>query len=337
MKTRVSLRRWFRAALYRLTPRESVLYYFAESPFYDRASNNAVVITQASATNPDAISTRQGFEAEISKLSGIEFRVIDSHSRYGPDIVNQGRWTIRKQYREKRSQGLTDKVTVLATYYVIGDIICLASSIGDGLRSKVMDSMQKMDKFVQKASTLSHYTPSRGHEYIKQPAKDADRSRADSAIASRVSTPALGQEDVVMSGSQDSGDALKGATATSNPSIADSRALLDAFQIFARHGNEYMDDVELVGEPGDFSFRRTEVPRSQAPKPAQSQPTPSTLDTPQTSQEAKDAESPKVKVEPSAKPSSAAPAPRLKPKRKKSKAPGSASTPLPNATSPLSP
>ena len=271
------------------------------------------------------------------RTGGIEYIVTQSHVNYSPDVApNQGRWTIRKHNREKRD-GLPDRVTVLQIYFVIGDVVCVAPSVADVLHSKMLDSMQKMESFVQRSSSLPLFSPSKGHYYVQQPSMDADRSRAASTLPSRASTPTFSQEDIPMVGSQEPTDTTKSSTATSNPSITDSRALLDAFRIFARYGNEYMDDIELVGEPGNFSFKKIDNnPNPPASRPSQSQVTPSTQ-APMSTQQSKETESPGVKNESLSEAEQArdaGTAPRAKPKRKKSKAPTSPISPLTAASTP---
>lgn len=51
--------------------------------------------------------------------------------------IGEGRWVIRKQYRTKRRDA-PDQVKLLATYFVIGESIYPATSIGHALWQKIV-------------------------------------------------------------------------------------------------------------------------------------------------------------------------------------------------------
>ena len=64
----------------------SVLMYFAESPFFDRTSNNALLLSQAM-VNPSlfpVIQTREAFEARLRTMSGLEFIVAQEPAEMAP-------------------------------------------------------------------------------------------------------------------------------------------------------------------------------------------------------------------------------------------------------------
>ena len=237
--------------------------------------------------------------------------------------------------REKQPAG-PDKVTVLATYFVIGTLILMAPSIGNVLWSKLLDTVHKFEQFTTKASTLPSFSPSLGHHYLRQSSQNAERSRAGSTGPSRSGSPTPSQEDVSMSGVQDSAEPAKSTTAATNESAMERRALFDAFQTFMTYGNEYVDDVELVGEPGNFSFKRKEISKQQSTKPSAPQTTPANQQGQAASTQAKPTASPQVKAEPSPEPSKidGISTGKLKPKRRKSKAPTSPMSPL---TAPATP
>lgn len=117
-----------------------MLYYFAESPFFDRTSNNQIVRTQAEMPGRERmIETRHAFEGELRKRSGLEFVVAHAQTDFGhQDLANsQGRWVIHKQRRTKKP-GAEDKVDLLATYFVLGDLIYMAPSVGDILWNRMV-------------------------------------------------------------------------------------------------------------------------------------------------------------------------------------------------------
>jgi mediator of RNA polymerase II transcription subunit 6 len=109
----------------------SILFYFAESPFFDPTSNNAVIATQAK-TNPDMQKytfTREAFEGRLKTMHGVEFMVAEQPALMAPG-TGTGVWVIRKQTRRKRP-GEEDEIIVHASYYVVGDNIYMAPTFAD--------------------------------------------------------------------------------------------------------------------------------------------------------------------------------------------------------------
>jgi mediator of RNA polymerase II transcription subunit 6 len=101
-------------------------------------SNNSVLNRQAMA-NPSLFSmiwNRKEFEARLAQIAGIEYRVVDGPERSTPEQVNPV-WVIRKQNREKRANQ-PDRVTVEATYFVMGEFIFQAPSLEDVLRVRLV-------------------------------------------------------------------------------------------------------------------------------------------------------------------------------------------------------
>lgn len=116
----------------------SILHYFAASTFFSHTSNNAVLTSQAM-YNPSMasiIATRAAFEARLKTMSGMEFMIAEEPLEKGPGM-GTGVWVIRKQNRRKRA-GMEDEVTVLATFYVVGERIYMAPAVGDVLAGKMV-------------------------------------------------------------------------------------------------------------------------------------------------------------------------------------------------------
>lgn len=117
----------------------SVLFYFAQSPFFDPTSNNAVLFSQG-LHNPamtHLLATREAFEARLRSMSGLEFVVAQEPAETGPD-AGTGVWVIRKQTRRKRPAGEDDDVTVHAAYFVVGEHVYMAPSFADILSSRIV-------------------------------------------------------------------------------------------------------------------------------------------------------------------------------------------------------
>lgn len=115
----------------------TVLFYFAESPFFDRTSNNAVLYNQAM-FNPNMhvlIQTREAFEGRLREMSGLEYIVAQEPAEMGPGM-GTGVWVIHKQTRRKRDP--EDEITVHAAYYVIGENIYMAPTLADILSFRMV-------------------------------------------------------------------------------------------------------------------------------------------------------------------------------------------------------
>lgn len=125
----------------------SILYYFAQSPFYDKTSNNEVVFQQG--LNNQAMSqylaTRELFESRLREMSGLEFIVAQEPAETGPGM-GTGVWVINKQTRRKRpptnpvrpEDGPPDEIIVHSTYFVVGENIYMAPTLADVISSRIV-------------------------------------------------------------------------------------------------------------------------------------------------------------------------------------------------------
>lgn len=138
-------------------PKPPVLFYFAESPFFDATSNNASLAIQASynETFRHFVETREAFEARLRTMQGLEFIVVydplqaaaQSNTSFAHEPSNI--WVIRKQTRRKRG-GLDDEVQVLATFFVVGDCIYMAPSVASIVGNRIVrNSSQACTQFLR--------------------------------------------------------------------------------------------------------------------------------------------------------------------------------------------
>ena len=116
-----------------------VLPYFAESPFFDATSNNAILTTQAfhNSSMFYIIQTREAFEGRLRTMQGLEFMVTHDPSENDSKPENSGVWVIRKQHRRKK-QGAQDEVTGISSYYVVGENVYMAPSVSNILSSRLV-------------------------------------------------------------------------------------------------------------------------------------------------------------------------------------------------------
>ncbi|KAJ0355475.1 hypothetical protein COL154_000211 [Colletotrichum chrysophilum] len=224
----------------------SVLFYFAESPFFDRQSNNAVITNQAM-FNPALLrnlSTREAFEGELDKMTGLEFRVLHAPADM---VTGTGVWVIVKQMRQKNPERNRIETKPLAYYFVCNENIYQAPTLGDILSSKIETIADSMRKVLPAADSVRKWTPSLGHVYT-QPTTNLSNNKEDAAA----STP------MPDGGSTSSGAAAK---STKNKKETEAAALdrlaEESFAIHMRHGGDYFDENPITGRPGDFHFAST--------------------------------------------------------------------------------
>lgn len=132
---------------------DNVLDYFAESPFYDRVSNNQVLRMQTQ-FNQQQLGplTPQHMEQELQKMTGIEFVI--THIRE-PDL-----WVIKKQNRLNPQQ-----TTPISTYFVINENVYMAPTVGAIMQSRVLSTSMFLKRALGEAIELPSYSPSQGYTY----------------------------------------------------------------------------------------------------------------------------------------------------------------------------
>lgn len=131
------------------------------------------------------------------------------------------------------------------------------------------------------AAPLPVFAPSYGHTYFPPVQKPSQPSQIGLSQQSKESTPMPGSQP---DASQKSTRPLPDAQA---PDFQDTRLLLEAINMSLRYGKEYMNEMPLVGEPGNFrlskpkdplappSANQTAQPSSQQTSPEKRSPAPS--------------------------------------------------------------
>ncbi|EEH16787.2 hypothetical protein PABG_06874 [Paracoccidioides brasiliensis Pb03] len=230
----------------------NILFYFAESPFFDATSNNASLAIQASYNENfrHFIETREAFEGRLKTMQGVEFMVLPQE----PSNV----WVIRKQVRKKRASD--DEIQVLATYFVVGDSVYMAPSVLKVIGSRMLSTVTSLTKALSVASPLPLFSPSYGHTYMPPVPRTLDPSRPgqQSTQQSTANTPIPDLPAQSRAGTAPT-LATTSTTTTNAPSslsqyttMQDSRSFAEAFNLLSRYGDEFMDDAPLLGEPGSF-------------------------------------------------------------------------------------
>ena len=83
------------------------------------------------------IQTREAFEERLRTMQGLEFMVAQDPSDNGTLQEHSGVWVIRKQNRRKRQES-EDEVTPLSAYFVVGENIYMAPTVGNVLGSRMV-------------------------------------------------------------------------------------------------------------------------------------------------------------------------------------------------------
>jgi mediator of RNA polymerase II transcription subunit 6 len=138
----------------------NVLEYFSLSPFYDRTSNNQVLMMQFQFQQiqiPAGTSFHQYFQSRLAEMVGIEFVIASNRE---PDF-----WVIRKQKRLD-TKNTSNSVTPLQDYYVIGANIYQAPKIYDILSSRLLASVLAIKNLMDLLNNMTKFHVSDGgHTY----------------------------------------------------------------------------------------------------------------------------------------------------------------------------
>ncbi|RYC63764.1 hypothetical protein CHU98_g2449 [Xylaria longipes] len=256
----------------------SVLFYFAQSPFFDPTSNNAVLANQAM-FNPamfHLIQTREAFEGRLREMSGLEFIVAQEPAETAPG-TGTGVWVIRKQTRRKRDP--EDEIIVHATYYIVGENIYMAPTLAQALSFRMVsltspDQSQgqlgrqdmltladqttissALNKCFPAADEARVWSPSRGHIY--KIAQTTTNPHPRNAAESKETTPRPDGRAV----------SNKGTGASEIKRTDPALPTFDTFDL-VRHaelsmlihmqcGGDYEDENPITGKPGAFNLSKT--------------------------------------------------------------------------------
>lgn len=223
----------------------TILFYFAESPFFERTSNNAVIMSQAmnNTSMYHFIQTREAFEGRLRTMSGLEFIVGEEPAETGPGM-GTGVWVIRKQTRRKRYQD--DDITVHANFFVVGENIYMGPTLVDVLASRMMTISSAIAKDLPAAKGARRWNASTGHVYQLPASQTPSRPRAQQAPSSAADTPV-----------PDGPAKPTPAAQRTDDELSLERAAEMAFMTHMRHGGEFTDEIPIAGRPGEFHLSST--------------------------------------------------------------------------------
>lgn len=132
----------------------NVLDYFAESPFYDRTSNNQVLRMQFQFQQiPPHIHPQKYLQSKLAEMVGTEFVIAF--------VREPNFWVIRRQRRLDASTTVTEQ-----DYYIIGANVYQSPRIYDVLSARLLSSVLSMKKSLSLLNSMSSFSVSEGgHVY----------------------------------------------------------------------------------------------------------------------------------------------------------------------------
>ncbi|KAK3685628.1 MED6 mediator sub complex component-domain-containing protein [Podospora appendiculata] len=225
----------------------SVLYYFAQSPFFDKTSNNEVVFQQG-LNNPNMLQflkTREQFEGRLKTMSGLEFIVAQEPAETGPG-AGTGVWTINKQTRRKR-QGEEDEIVVHSVYFIVGENIYMAPTLFDRINASIASISTNISHALSTADSVQTWSAALGRTYQTLSSQSTTTSKPR-GLDSKEATPAPS-------------DTAKPKTAgesrrNKNPYL-DNLLVEESLMIHEQFGGEFMDKNPITGKPGEFHLSST--------------------------------------------------------------------------------
>ncbi|KAK7208147.1 putative MED6 mediator subfamily complex component [Myxozyma melibiosi] len=143
---------------------DNVLEYFAQSPFYDRSSNNQVLKMQSQFSSP--MMQPQDVHKLLESMRGIEFAIA---------IPNPGTalWVIRKQNRISQTEAIP-----LATYFVIEENIYMAPTVYSVVSSRIMACSKELTEALAiAADKLPNFSPTTGYSYSATTLEDDESAK----------------------------------------------------------------------------------------------------------------------------------------------------------------
>lgn len=226
--------------------------YLAESPFFDHTTNNGLHFSQARTNQGefDLVKDRRRLEDTLTRQIGSEYMIV-GEPREVSGGQKSGVWNIRKQDRS------WDGLTTLGSYYIVGENLYQAPSVGDIVGNRLCSAATSLAKFFDTASSLATYSPTSGYTYLP----NTTRSSATAGGTSSQGTPTHSREGSLVPGDAQSLRSASLAPAESNlgsnaanTAAQDARILAQSFRMALEFHDEYMDENPILGEPGHFSF-----------------------------------------------------------------------------------
>ncbi|KAI5952624.1 MED6 [Candida jiufengensis] len=225
----------------------NVLEYFALSPFYDRTSNNQVLMMQFQYQQiqlPNNMNFYQYFQSRLSEMTGIEFVIAFVKE---PDF-----WIIRKQKRFNQQHTFT-----IQDYYIIGANVYQAPKIYDVLSGRLLANVLSLRQSIDTLNQMTSYHISDGGHSFNNSLHEKNNTKNQPQAMKQVTTlsdtlPITTDTPISMTDSPTIGQP---PSVTSNtPQLTTNTISSAAFDLLLNEvtneaSNEiYLDDIPLYGK-----------------------------------------------------------------------------------------
>ena len=247
--------------------------YISESPFYDPTTNNGMRFHHAQ-TDMHAFQTvgnRKVFEDELKRKKGVEYMIVGEPQQLagGPKVESglggNGMWVIRKQDRDRvhaadGSGRWEEDLTVLGTYFIVGENMYQAPSIGDVVANRLTAAANNLSRYFEKARELPTFEVERGYSYLP-PSTTAQKST--SVTASVTGTPSRSREGSLIPGAGTDAQSTRSASllpdtkdghSNQSSNYQEARLLAESFKHTLEFADDFLDENPLIGEPGSFTY-----------------------------------------------------------------------------------
>ncbi|WPH00996.1 mediator of rna polymerase ii transcription subunit 6 [Acrodontium crateriforme] len=270
MSSRPDVIQWWMSGEHQLRPPYEPMedrmihrYFSEQPPFFDWTSKNGLMLEQSKTNRAlfDTTHNRQAFEEQLRQHRGLEFMITGEPQQIpgAPAGTKSGVWNIRKQNREKKREDngkVVDELETLGSYYIVGENVYQAPSVADVIGNRVLDATTNLQKFCEKAASLSSWTPTTGYYYIPQNLNKGNGASSTSGTPahSREQSTVPGADTQYLRSSSLMPEGQASAHAHSTVSAKDTRLLAESLRMAIQFSDEYMDENPILGEPGHFSF-----------------------------------------------------------------------------------
>ena len=244
--------------------------YISESPFFDHTTKNGLTIDQARTNRRDfdVVNNRKQFEDELKRKKGDEYMIVGEPQQIAGERqgVKNGMWVVRKQNRDfgRSVDGrVEEELTTLGTYYLVGENMYQAPSVGDVVGNRLVAATTSLSKFFETASGLASFSPTAGYSYPQT--ANSNKAATVSASGSVNASPARSREGSIVPGAEgtdtqslrSSSQLPESQHAGSTSTAQDTRLLTRSFAETLAYKDEFMDENPLLGEPGAGNLRLT--------------------------------------------------------------------------------
>lgn len=250
--------------------------YISESRFFDWTSKNGITFDQGKVDMQTylRVGNRKALEDQLKRQKGVEYMIVGEpqqlpgRPKVEGGVGGNGMWLIRKQDRDRvqapdGSGRWQEKLTVLGTYFIVGENMYQAPSIGDVVGNRLTAAANELAKFYNTAKNLPTFEPERGYSYLPQ---STSTQKTASTNVSATGTPSRSREGSLVPGAGAETQSLRSAsllpetngnTSSQGSNYQQAMMLAESFKNTLEFADDFLDENPLIGEPGNFTYTLT--------------------------------------------------------------------------------